>query len=72
MNNSIKTLDLWSDHITATSWQLFIIFLSSRRCSIKNITILGDLGDKSATSLGDALAVNQNMKSISIGSDNFT
>jgi hypothetical protein len=36
------------------------------------MTILGDLGDESAASLGDALAVNQNMKSMSIGGNNIT
>ncbi|KAL3756918.1 hypothetical protein ACHAWU_005922 [Discostella pseudostelligera] len=72
VNNSIKTLNLWSKHVTAACWHLFCIFLSSPRCSIENTTILGDLGDGSAASLGDALAVNQNMKSISIGCNEIT
>lgn len=65
-NQTLKSLSIWSRHVTQAGWQLFFVFLSSPRCLIEQMVLGGEFGDECAASLGESLAVNQTMKSLNM------
>ncbi len=65
-NNSLKMLDLRCNAVTRTGWQNLFIFLSSRRCMLEKILLACDCGDDGGALLGESLAVNPNLTSLTL------